>query len=93
VAMITLKAYAERHGRNLRARQQKAHRGGLNTAVKLGRDWLIDEDAPCVDERVTSGDYIGARRARSKTSRSSRETLERIAVVLETSPGKLMFGE
>lgn len=48
---ITLKEYAERHGRALATVRQKAYRGGFKTARRVGRDWLIDEDEPLVDNR------------------------------------------
>lgn len=57
MAMITLKEYAERHGRHPATVRQKALRGGFNTAAKLGRDWFIDEDEPYSDKRETSGEY------------------------------------
>lgn len=57
MTMITLKEYAERHGRHPATVRQKAGRGGFNTAVKQGRDWFIDEDEPYSDNRETSGEY------------------------------------
>lgn len=48
---ITLKEYAERHGRALATVRQKAYRGGFKTARRVGRDWFIDEDEPLVDNR------------------------------------------
>lgn len=62
MALITLKDYAERHGKNPVNVRQKALRGGFKTARKIGRDWLIDEDEPFVDRRVTDGKYIGTRK-------------------------------
>lgn len=47
--MITLKAWALRHGILPATARQKALRGGFQTAVKVGRDWLIDEDEPKVN--------------------------------------------
>ena len=61
MAMITLKEYAERHGKNPVIVRQKAIRGGFQTARKFGRDWIIDEEEPYIDNRVTSGKYVGAR--------------------------------
>lgn len=49
--MITLKAWALRHGIDPATARQKALRGGFKTAVKVGRDWMIDEDEPKVDLR------------------------------------------
>lgn len=48
--MITLKEYAERIGRDPATVRQKVLRGKLK-AVKIGRDWLIDEDEPYIDHR------------------------------------------
>lgn len=61
MAMITLKDYAIRHGRNPVVLRQKAIRGGFETATKLGRDWIIDEDEPLVDNRMRSGKFVGWR--------------------------------
>lgn len=61
MALITLKEYAERHGRNPATFRQKALRGGFQTAQKIGRDWMIDENEPLEDQRVSSGKYIGFR--------------------------------
>lgn len=61
MAMITLKDYAIRHNRNPVVLRQKAIRGGFATATKMGRDWIIDEDEPLVDNRVRSGKYTGWR--------------------------------
>lgn len=59
MAMITLKEYANKHGKDVASVRHKAQRGTFKTAQKLGRDWLIDEDEPYEDMRVTSGAYIG----------------------------------
>lgn len=61
MALITLKEYAERHDKNPVVVRQKALRGGFATALKIGRDWLIDEHEPYEDHRIRSGKYIGAR--------------------------------
>jgi predicted site-specific integrase-resolvase len=49
--MITLKEWALRHGIDPATARQKALRGGFKTAVKIGRDWMIDEDEPRRDLR------------------------------------------
>ena len=61
MAMITLKDYAAKHGRALITVRQKVYRGGFKTARKIGRQFFIDENEPYVDERVTSGNYVGFR--------------------------------
>lgn len=56
--VITLTEYARRRGIQLSTAQQRARRGCYVTAVKLGRDWLIDEeDEPYIDRRIKSGKY------------------------------------
>ena len=55
---ISLKEYAEKHGKHPVSVRQKAQRGGFKTAEKIGRDWLIDPDEPYIDERIKSGSYI-----------------------------------
>lgn len=49
--LITLKEYALRLGKNPDVVRQKALRGTFETAVKVGRDWLIDENEPYSDHR------------------------------------------
>ena len=61
MALIPLKEYAERLGKNPVTARQKALRGGFKTAKKMGRDWFIEEDEPYEDNRIKSGDYIGFR--------------------------------
>ena len=61
MALIPLKEYAERLGKNPVTARQKALRGGFKTAQKMGRDWFIDEDEPYGDNRIKSGNYIGFR--------------------------------
>jgi len=62
MALITLKEYALRLGKNPDVVRQKSLRGTLKTAQKLGRDWFIDENEPYVDRRITSGKYVGQRK-------------------------------
>ena len=54
--LITLNEYAKRHGRSPATLRQRIARGTLQ-AVKMGRDWLIDEDTPLEDTRIKSGKY------------------------------------
>lgn len=61
MAMIPLKEYALRLGKNPQVVYQKAARGTFNTARKVGRDWFIDEDEPYQDRRLKTGDYVGFR--------------------------------
>lgn len=64
MAIISLKEYAIRHGKSPVSVRQKALRGNFRTAQKVGRDWVIDENEPYIDERVTSGKYVGKPRKR-----------------------------
>jgi hypothetical protein len=83
MALITLKEYALRHGKNPVNAVQKAHRGTFKTARKMGRDWVIDEDEPWSDARIKTGDYVGFRyghqyhkqREEAKKSKTSDEEL------------------
>lgn len=50
--LISLAEYAKRHGRNADSVRQKVLRGGFKTAQKVGRNWLIEEDEPYLDERM-----------------------------------------
>ncbi len=73
MALITLVEYARRHGKEPIAARHKAQRGGFSTAVKLGRDWFIDEDETWEDRRIKSGDYIGTHRARMEKALADSE--------------------
>lgn len=61
MAMITLKQWAEREGLAPATARQKVLRGML-PAVKIGRDWFIDEDVPNTDGRIKHGKYIDWRK-------------------------------
>lgn len=62
--LISLKEYAERHGKQPATARQRAGRGSFKTAVKMGRDWFIDENEPWEDNRITTGDYKGWRKSK-----------------------------
>ena len=66
MALISLVEYAERHGKSRTTVQQKAKRGGFRTAQKIGRNWVIDENEPYEDNRVTSGNYIDWRKPKKE---------------------------
>ncbi|MCC8121103.1 MAG: hypothetical protein LIO42_03785 [Oscillospiraceae bacterium] len=51
VTEITLKEYAELHGRSPVSVRQMAARGSLKTARKVGRDWVVSADEPYPDHR------------------------------------------
>lgn len=46
MSMITLTEWARRYGLDPSGPRRKAQRGGFKTAVKVGRDWLIDANEP-----------------------------------------------
>lgn len=54
---IPLAEYAKRHMKTIAAVRQMVQRGGLQTARKEGREWVIDGDEPYPDRRVKSGRY------------------------------------
>ena len=60
--LITIAQYAARIGRDPVTVRQKCQRGNVPGAVKIGRDWLIPEDAPYQDQRIKSRAYIGWRK-------------------------------
>lgn len=49
--LISLADWARKNGMAGSTARQKALRGGFKTAVKVGRDWLIDEDEERIDLR------------------------------------------
>ena len=51
MAMIPLTQYAAMHGKAEVTARQMARRGGLRTARKLGRDWMVDSQEPYPDRR------------------------------------------
>lgn len=59
--LISLVEYAARHGKTDSAARRMAMNGGFETAKKIGRNWVIEEDEPWPDKRVKTGKYIGWR--------------------------------
>lgn len=57
---ISLTEYAAKHGRNPATVRQKAIRGGFATAKKIGRNWVIDSEEPCTDNRLRAKDVFTA---------------------------------
>ena len=51
MAMIPLTQYAAMHGKAEVTARQMARRGGLRTARKLGRNWIVDSQEPYPDRR------------------------------------------
>ena len=60
--LISLKEYAEIHGKAPVSVRQMAQRGSFATAKKIGYSWVIDSDEPYPDNRVKTGKYVGLRR-------------------------------
>lgn len=56
--LISLVEYAHKHGRDKSTVRRKAESGGFKTAVKIGRNWVIDSEEEYTDNRVKSGKYI-----------------------------------
>ena len=49
--LIPLTQWAKEHGIAESTARQRAIRGSFETAQKMGRDWVIDEDEELVDHR------------------------------------------
>ena len=60
--LIPIVQYASRIGKAPCSVRQKCQRGTLPGAVKIGRDWLIPEDAPYTDNRIKTCQYISWRK-------------------------------
>lgn len=68
MALISLKEYAEKNGINLRSARKKAAAGTL-PAMKIGNNWVIEENTPYIDGRVKSGKYKNWRKDDKKMSK------------------------
>lgn len=51
MALISLGEYAKAHNRAPASVRQMALRGSFTTAIKIGRNWVIDSDEPYPDHR------------------------------------------
>lgn len=49
--LISLPEWAEKHGISPCTARQRAIRGSFDTARKIGRNWVIDEDEELIDRR------------------------------------------
>lgn len=58
--LIPIKQWAEQVGINPATARQKALRDTI-PAVKMGRDWFIDENVKNADKRVKNGKYMKVR--------------------------------
>lgn len=61
MSLIPLKQWAEAVGIDPATARQKAGRGTL-PAVKMGRDWFIEETTPNTDNRIKDGKFINWRK-------------------------------
>ena len=69
--LIPLKEWAARVGIDPSNARHKIARGTL-TAVKIGRDWLIEENTSNIDCRISSGKYIGISRKRKDLTKQQK---------------------
>lgn len=67
MTMIPITQYAAMHGKAEVTARQMARRGGLRTARKQGRDWMVDSEEPYPDRR---------RRMREALTREGMEGLD-----------------
>lgn len=74
MALISIKEYADKHGKARVTVIQKAVRGGFRTAHKIGSQWVIDSDEPYTDSRVKSGKYVGWRKPKEQKSENMNLT-------------------
>ena len=58
MTMITIAEYAAMHGRAEVSARQMASRGGLRTARKKGRNWMVDSEEPYPDRRRRMGEAL-----------------------------------
>ena len=54
--LIPLTEWAKLHGITPDTARQRALRGAFETAQKLGRDWVIDEEEQLIDHRRRTED-------------------------------------
>jgi len=55
--LISLKEYAQMHGKDYDNLRKKVLSGGFKTAQRIGHFWAIDSEEPFTDCRVKSGKY------------------------------------
>lgn len=56
--LISLAEYAHKHGRDPDTVRQMALRGGFQTARKIGRNWVIDDQEKYPDHRKKEGTNV-----------------------------------
>ena len=74
---ITTTEYAKKFGLARITVTQRCARGAIPGAIKVGayphQVWLIPADTEHVDGRIKTGKYIGAPRAKKKTTETTEE--------------------
>lgn len=65
--LISLVEYAEKLGKDSGNARRMAAAGRFKTAVKLGRNWVIDSDEQWPDARTKTGKYKNWRKPKEKT--------------------------
>lgn len=64
--MISIADYAIKHGKSHIAVRKMAARGGFQTAQKIARNWIIDENEPYPDARLKTGKYVNWRKDKQR---------------------------
>lgn len=59
---ISISEYARRHGKAASNVRRKAVAGDFESAIKIGRNWLIEADEPYIDNRIKTGKYVKKKR-------------------------------
>lgn len=59
---ISVAEYAKLHNKSPESVKKKCQNGTLKTAMKIGRNWIIDKNEPYSDKRIKSGKYVGWRK-------------------------------
>lgn len=75
--LISLAEYAAQHGKAAISARKLAQRGRFETAQKIGRNWVIDDQEPYPDRRVKTGKYKDWRTKMLKFNEASIENLSR----------------
>ena len=63
--LVSLAEYARKNGEDPATARQRAGRGAFKTAVKIGRNWLIEDSEAWNDARIRSVQYVNARKKSS----------------------------
>lgn len=88
MALITLQEYSKRHGKSDSAARRMALRGGFSLAVKMGRDWFIDQSEPWPDRRIKTGKWIKKTEGSNMEKMIENEIMKATGVAVD---GKSIF--